>query len=175
MKDNTIQQMLERYREGTLDEGELAELNRLTHRDEVMSAAGSRAAGLIRRRRAVAFTVAGLLVAGAAVWTFLPLGGSAEPVLVAEATVQETVAPSPIVDSVTSPGPATVQPVLSRQGGQPVRVGKERNDSTTLLQNSASLERMAECPVCDEAPVVLCNNQCEADSVISDIWKFLTV
>ena len=24
-------------------------------------------------------------------------------------------------------------------------------------------------------PVVICNNQCDADSVINDIWKFLSV
>ena len=156
MKDNTIQQMLERYREGTLDDGELAELNRLACRDEVMAAAGHRATGIVRRRRTVAFTVAGLLVAGAAMWTLLPIGGTEEPVLVAEAAVPEvTVVPVEAEEPV---------PVVEPSAQRKVTVRK------SVVKTTATIEQMA-----GEEAVVVCNNQCEADSVISDIWKFLTV
>ena len=157
MKNDSIQQMLERYREGTLSDSELAELNRLARRDEVMEAAGRRADGIIRRRRSVAFTVAGLLVAGAAVWSLLPQGGTAEPVLVAEATVKEEV---PVESPTVLASPESHENPVSQSGS----VSK----ATPARKVQRSLPE-------DEAPVVVCNNQCEADSVISDIWKFLTV
>ena len=64
MKTESQEQLLERYREGTLSDGDLAELNRLSHRDEVMAAAGQRAASIVRRRTqlGVGLAVAVLLV-----------------------------------------------------------------------------------------------------------------
>ena len=37
MKQNSLQYLLDKYREGTLTDEERTELNRLAHRDEVMS------------------------------------------------------------------------------------------------------------------------------------------
>lgn len=167
MKQDSIQQMLERYREGTLGAGEIEELNRLTHRDEVMEAAVRRADGIVRRRRAVVLTVAGLLVAGAAVWSLLPLGGGAEPALVAEAAVPEMKAATPAADSAVRPlsAPVPAAPATARKA-TPVA----QADPSPVPCMEETIQAVA-----DEVPVVVCNNQCEADSVISDIWKFLNV
>lgn len=156
MKNNDIQQLLERYREGTLSDSELAELNRLAGRDAVMADAGQRAAGIIRRRRTTLFTLSGLLVAGATMWTLLAPRHSEGP-LVAEAVVPqpEVVVTEPAAVEQLAPARPEVRPTVKRQV-----VKKE----VPIIHE----------PV-DSEPVVVCNNQCEADSVISDIWKFLTV
>ena len=154
MKNPDIQQMLERYREGTLSDGELAELNRLTHRDEVMAEAGSRAAGIIRRRRATLFSAAGLLVAGATMWTLLSPRSNEAP-MIAETSVPEVVildTPEPTVEQAAPATPAV----------------KPRTAPKATVARRPAVKP-------SEEPVVVCNNQCEADSVISDIWKFLTV
>ncbi len=156
---------MEKYREGTLSDAEREELNGLTHRDEVMAAAGERAHVILRRRRTVAFTVAGLLVAGGAIWTLLPSERQQAPIL-AETTVPEVVerVPEPTVEQVA---PATMPT------GEKV-VAKVTRRSTVAPSQVKPVDAVVK-PEESDDPVVMCNNQCEADSVINDIWKFLTV
>ena len=163
MKTDSIQQLLERYREGTLSDSGLGELNRLTHRDEVMAAAERRAGGIVRRRRAVAFTVAGLLVAAGAVWTLLPLGGGATPMVAEAITPEAIVPPAPVVE--------TVAPTVAPEAKKEASVAHQAAVASVTRAKTPRQEALAP----DEEPVVICNNQCEADSVINDIWKFLTV
>jgi len=164
MKNDSIQQLLERYQKGTLDDSGLAELNRLTHRDEVMDTAERRAGVVIRRRRSLAFTIAGLLVAGGVLWTLLPMQRTETP-MVAKATVPESVStPEPMVEP-DAPAPTVemvATPAVKKEHVAPQPQAAPR--PATIKQQPAS-----------EEPVVVCNNQCEADSVINDIWKFLTV
>jgi hypothetical protein len=50
--------------------------------------------------------------------------------------------------------------------------------ATAKTQRAASLQRRPKARLAiqeETEPVVVCNNQCEADSVISDIRKFLSV
>ncbi len=165
MKKESLQELMERYREGTLSESELAELNRLCHRDEVMAAAGERAAGIVRRRRSIVFTVAGLLVAGAAIWTLLPQRHESAP-LVAGTVVPEAVTlPEPVLDEVPVETAAPVKPVTRPKATtrSPQHIAETHRVDDVHSQATAS------------GTVVTCNNQCEADSVINDIWKFLTV
>ncbi len=156
MKTDSIQQLLEKYREGTLSNEEREELNRLTHRDEVMASAGHKA-GVIRRRTrmGIGFGVILLVVGGAFMWTSSPQ--PTEAPLVAEAAVPEEVTlPEPVVEQ-SAPAEQPVTPVLPRKSQS------HRPETVAPQAVPAS-----------EEPVVMCNNQCEADSVISDIWKFLT-
>ena len=156
---------MEKYREGTLSDAERDELNGLAHRDEVMAAAGERAHVILRRRRTVAFTVAGLLVAGGAIWTLLPSERQQAPIL-AETTVPEVVerVPEPTVEQVA---PATM-PTEEKV------VAKVTRRSTVAPSQVKPVDAVVK-PEESDDPVVMCNNQCEADSVINDIWKFLTV
>lgn len=153
MKTDSIQQLLKRYEESTLSDSELVELNRLTHRDEVMQQAERQANGIIHRRRTIAYTLTGLLVAGAATWTLLTPRNS-ESTLIAEATVPEVV--------ISIPEPVVEQMAPAAQPQPPVATPRP----TKAVHKTAKSS---------DEPVVVCNNQCEADSVISDIWKFLTV
>lgn len=165
MKTDTIRQLLERYQQGTLSDNELAELNRLARRDEVMDGAEQRARGIVRRRRSVVAAVAGLVVSGAVVISLLAPGQMPET-LVAEAEVPEvvTASPEPLVEQ----QPEAAVPVV------PVTV-KQRAATVRPAAAPQAVEAVAVHTVAGEDPVVMCNNQCEADSVINDIWKFLTV
>lgn len=149
MKTEDLQQLFDRYREGTLDDAGRAELQRLSHRDEVMAAARRRADGIVRRRRTALFTLAGLVLAGATVWTLLPQQEGIP--IVAEATVPDA--------ATTIPEPAVEQPATEAPAVHAIPKPAPR--------------RRAAAPA--NEPVVICNNHCEADSVINDIWKFLTV
>ena len=155
MKNPNIEQLLERYRQGSLNDRELDELNRLAGRDELMSNAYRRADGIVRRRRGTLFAVVGMLVVGAAIGSLFFSLRPSEPTLVAEAVVPEVVVtetPKPQVKQVVPVSHAERQPRATKQPRRTSIHPKASND-----------------------PVVVCNNQCEADSVISDIWKFLTV
>ena len=147
MKQNSIQYLLEKYREGTLNDEERTELERLTHKDEVVAAANRRATGIIRRA---------VMVAGAGAFAVLP--HSQEP-LMAEAKVL----PAPVVETQLAASPqeveAVVAPTVETHPVAPLRK-RARTKAATRVKSD---------------PVVVCNNQCEADSVISDIRKFLSV
>lgn len=158
MKTESLQHLIEKYREGTLSDSELSELQRLSHRDEVMAAAGEKAHSIIRRRRqaGISFAAAALVV-GAALWTLLPQHREEAP-LIAETTELPATEPA-TVEVVATPqheAVAMAQPV-------PHKAPAAKHTATTAT------------PAANDEPVVMCNNQCEADSVINDIWKFLTV
>ena len=67
-----IDNLLQRYSEGTITPEEQDELNRLTRRDEVFHAAEAEAHTIRRRRRATASTVAAVLIVAGVLFTILP-------------------------------------------------------------------------------------------------------
>jgi hypothetical protein len=161
MKQDSIQQLLAKRQAGTISDEELETLNRLTRRDEVFAAADRQAKGIVRRRRiglsALALTI---VAAGGAGLLFLQPSGEtptvakqepAAPTVVETITVEEIATPATpatVIEDVAATHPRTAEP-------QPKKPAAASTRATTN-------------------PVVVCNNQCEADSVISDIWKFLT-
>ncbi len=161
MIQNDLQTLLDKFREGTLTDSERSELERLSHKDEVFSAARGQATGIMRRR--VALAVSALLICGAGIWAVLP--GHTQGPLMAENTVtipeapeevREVVAPEAIVE----PAPMVAE---AHESGQRSVVSNQKVRPDEV--------RPAAKPV--DEPVVVCNNQCDADSVISDIRKFL--
>lgn len=164
MKKDDIQQLLKKYQEGTIAEDELAMLNRLTHKDEVMEGAFSRAKGIIRRRvmGAVAMAMTGLVVLGAGIWVIT--SKSSTPSMVAMA--QEI----PGTDDQT----IKVNPKVTKVDAD---IEKTAVDEEPVAKEMAapSVEEKRVTPTRSKKPVVVCNTQCDADAVISDIWKFLSV
>ena len=160
--NNEMQRLMEKYREGLLSDAEMETLNALAHKDEVMNAASHRAAGIVRRRTALCGTVAMVcLMVGAGVWMTSPrqetplLAEAKAPEVLVEPTVtpleESTIAENPRVEEKSRPivtNPVAVKPAD--------------------IEESLPVEEVKE-------PVVICNNQCDADSVINDIWKFLSV
>lgn len=175
MKQNSLQQLLAKYQEGTLSSEELEQLNALTHRDEVMAEAEGRARGIIRRRTRIAgMAVATAVVMGAGIWLLSPR--TEEPVLVASNVekpvpieVRETVVNEEVEalkEEAVAPGKTdrnvvVAQKVKTEEPGSVIAAAPV--DSTFNVQQSSVPE-----------PVVVCNSHCDADSVINDIWKFLS-
>lgn len=161
MKQDSIQQLLAKRQAGTISDDELETLNRLTRRDEVIAAADRQASGIVRRRRiglsALALTI---VAAGGAGLLFLQPTGETTTVAKQE-PVAPTVVETPIVEEIAlPPTPATtVEEVAATHTN--TTAPQPKKPTTVATHATAN-------------PVVVCNNQCEADSVISDIWKFLT-
>ncbi len=163
MKNETLQQLLAKYQQGTLSQEELERLNQLTHKAEVLDAAEGRARTIIRRRtmRTVAFVCAGMAVLGTGVWVMKP---TEETPLMAE--VKNESRPEVVENVVVAePEPVVHQMVAHKVERKTERV-QEPKDPVAVPEEIALPQ--------NEEPTVICNNQCDADSVISDIWKFLT-
>ncbi len=180
MKMDDIQRLLQKYHDGTLPPGEQAELDRLTHKDEVLGEAFHKADGIVRRRRVryLAMAMTGLVLLGAGVWTVAGGQRSADSGL---AAVQETVAQEPPAPpettqpTIATETPATQEPVLVAAAKPAAVAGRKKPRAGKATP--ATIHRT---PITDHQPkgtektVVVCNTQCEADSVINNIWKFLS-
>lgn len=163
MKQESIERYLAKRQAGTLSDSELDELNRLTRKDEVIARAERQAAVIVRRRRTtVAVIVAGLALTGAGLALLQP---RQQTTLIAR---QQTITAPPAAIPVQA-----VQPVQAMEAATTamrptpeataVRAGKPTPQTPATTVKS----------VAGKGTVVVCNNQCEADSVINDIWKFL--
>lgn len=159
MKHDTIQELLAKRAAGTLTEEELATLNTLARRDEVMAGAERRASVIRHRRRSVMAMVVGMVVVVAAGLTLL-MPRSEEPLM----AKQEAPAPQ-VVDDEVMTTPVEAMPM------QTAAVSAEKTAApAAAVQSRKQQPKTAKVG----EPVVTCNNQCDADSVINDIWKFLT-
>ncbi len=168
MKNDTLQQLLAKYRQGTLSQDELEQLNGLTHKDDVMKAATSRARTVMVRRifRDAGLATVAIAACGAGVWAFalrstpVVAGIDKEDIAAVEASVPtEDVAP--VTDE--------VEPMMV--AGKDVHHATAKKDAPPATNGSVADGTPSSQ---HEEPTVICNNQCDADSVINDIWKFLT-
>ena len=162
MKQNSLQYLLDKFREGTLTDEERSELNSLTHRDEVMASAHSRARGILWRRASLA--VGAVAVIGAGVLAVVPR--PTEEVMVAEVReVPAAVQVAPAVEQV-------LRPVEAREAvPKPVAMAKPESKVAPTSRPA----NVKPATIKKSEPVVVCNNQCDADSVINDIKRFLSV
>lgn len=161
MKQDSLQQLLDKFCEGTLNDAERTELERLSHKEEVFSAARGRASGILRRR--VALAVSTLMIFGAGVWAVLPGGGQMDQMAQLENALPST----------QSAGtPETVAPKAVEEPAPLVAEAREVKKPAATTRKAYPAEAAPTAKPADE-PVVVCNNQCDADSVISDIRKFL--
>ena len=77
--------------------------------------------------------------------------------------------------------PQAEAPVPVEEAVQPLPLEEEQIAMVQPIANKAETRRAAQrneirpATVVESQPVVVCNNQCEADSVISEIRRFLAV
>ena len=174
-----IEELLLRYRDGSLTPDELAELNQLTHRDRVMDAARKQARAIkVRRYTVVAGVAAVLAVAGTVFHTQSAFDGAADMPMVAQAEVPSpNKAAAPEVTSMPQTGETkavTVKDVRSYDTA--IISPKPRLVSADPVEQPANMETIVEQQepsMLASDPVVACNTECSPDSVINDIWKFL--
>lgn len=158
MKQDSIQELLAKRAAGTLTDEELTTLNILTRRDDVVAGAERRAVAIRGRRRRVAAMVAGV-VAVMAVGLTLLMPRHEEPLMAKqEVPVQQ------VVDDEVLTAPVEAMPV------QTAAVDAEKTAAAVAQTHRPQHHKAAKAG----DPVVTCNSQCDADSVINDIWKFLT-
>lgn len=164
-------ELLQQLREGTLDDAGRDELNNALHRDEAVETAARQASRIVHRRWSlrIAAVAALLLVTGSGLWIYQQPTAQHEPL----AQVQHnTTAPTEWHADVL-PTVAEESPAL------PTSAKAERRQSTPP---SVAPKHLAAAPSQPDviapsiaSPKVMCNSQCDADSVISDIRKFLSV
>lgn len=177
-----IETLLRRYKEGDLNAEELDELNRMTHRDQVLQAANMQVRAIKRRRYTTVAGIAAVLLVTSVIFFARPSVDSqlAEMPIVAKADV-------PTVDESVPNVPIVSNQVESRQVGGSVVTETRQPDTAILLPKQGpvpvapieqivseemDVEQMEPTIVSDD-PIVACNSQCSPDSVINDIWKFL--
>ena len=190
---NNIEELLLRRQEGVLTEGEQEELLRLTHRDDVVRAAGVRAMHLRRQRIARLTGVASLLLVGGLAFTIYSHstrnGLSTEQNIVAQAVEPEQA--TEMLGTVARPSEAVVEAEKVQNNATAPLPQKSNAPTTESNQLTAAPEAKADMAIpvkevetpfieavapnaVGNAPAtVACNTQCSPDSVINDIWHFL--
>lgn len=170
MKQNDLQTLLDKFREGTLTDGERSELERLSHKEEVFSAARSQASGILRRRMALAMST--LLICGAGIWAVVGGVGPQTPMM-AETTAPVPEVPEEVREMVAPTAATEAAPLVAeaREIERPAVLPREVKPAVTAPVEESAMVATVENPSTE--PVVMCNNQCDADSVINDIRKFL--
>ncbi|MCR4659664.1 MAG: hypothetical protein K5650_05155 [Bacteroidales bacterium] len=173
--DSGLDTLLERYRTGDITPAEAAELEKLSGRQTVLQQAVKRAHRIRVRRRAAA--VAAALAIGAVVTFGVRMAGSdptaTQPPMpgttqIAAGPSHQTAEPTPAAT------PAAVQPkpVMAPRNAKPQQPAPQPTPQEAGNQPQAEPEQAyIEHPAAE--PIVVCNTQCNADSVINEIWKFL--
>ena len=173
MKMDDIQRLLLKYQEGSLSSDEQAELDCLTQKSEVLASAFQKADGIVHRRhmRHLALAVSALVLLGVGVWVAMPQQNTLAP-LVAEAQMDSPVADeAPMPEEVLQTAAVAESPVAD----EPMHLAAVFVDEQVESAPQPDIAvHTPSTPVSQGKTVVVCNTQCEADSVISKIWKFLS-
>lgn len=165
-----MNQLVERYRRGELSDTERKRLEEMSLMDPVMATAAQHARTRRRSQLARVDTTAALLVGmvGAAWWYLAPQSSPS-------VTTRHTSTPTP-----AEVLPGEVQPAQPAVLAEPVAQATHVVE-TVIPADAPAVERPAAAqpqPAAAASPreaTVVCNTQCDANDVIDDIWKFLTV
>lgn len=185
---NQLETLLHRYKEGVITPEEKAELDQLTHKQEVFSAASAQASAMRRRQYAIASSVASVLIVVGVVFTvWSPKGGgmSGSPLVAQSREVQPpAVVDVPAQQTKALPAEASPLPTVQPLADETIMVQEYESVIVQPMEAvPATREPVSSVPVPAEIvepaaviasePVVACNTQCSPDSVINDIWNFL--
>ena len=163
MKQNTLGDLLEKYAEGTITSDQLDLLNQLTHKDETLAAADRRVRQVRRQRLSWGLSAGALLLVATGLLLRPTSASMQAPAEMVAAESTETIAP---------PESPTLAPTASAPAAEPVQIAKVQ-PRRVAAANTGSHMAKVEAPRGEEQ-IVVCNNSCDADSVIDEIWKFLS-
>ena len=180
---SNIENLLRRHYEGVITQEEQSELDCLTHRDQVISAANKRARVLHHRRMAGATGVASVLLVAGAIFFLHP---SYDPAKAEFPTVARTDVPKMPVSIPTQPS-IVIETPQNQSRPADVRMALDETAVPTVhKEQPAAIEPVATqsdgpqvddivppTVITDSETIVACNTACSPDSVINDIWKFL--
>lgn len=175
-----LEDLLRRHAEGTLTPDQQAELNLLTHREQVVRAATLRASQIRRRRNASVAAVASVLLVAGSIFFTRPSADSsmaADMPVVAKTEVPSVDIPISEVseaEEVVAPAllpTSTVETKIESIVSEPMRPVRSRQ--AEVPESTVDLNQMAPEVINSGDAVVACNTQCSPDSVINDIWNFL--
>lgn len=185
---SNIENLLRRQYEGVITPEEQSELDRLTHRDQVIEAATRRAQVLRHRRLAGATGMASVLLIAGTIFFVNPStdGAKSDGPMLAQTEIPDIATPQVAQPIQAQPAVMAEPAVVNSHKAVPnevepaIKHTNVRRDSTPV----ASIEH--EQPIVEDVvddvqhtlipvtePIVACNTACSPDSVINDIWKFL--
>lgn len=174
-----LEDLLRRHAEGTLTPDQQAELNLLTHREQVVQAATLRASQIRRRRNTSFAAVASVLLVAGSIFFTRPSADSlaADMPVVAKTEVPSVDIPiSEVSEAKEVVAPAllptsTVETKIGSIASEPMRPVRSRQ--AEVPESTVDLNQMAPEVINSGDAIVACNTQCSPDSVINDIWNFL--
>lgn len=160
MKNDSLAQLLAKHEQGLLTDEERASLDLMTEKEAVMQAVDRRVAKIRRGRivRSAGLAVTFVALAGVGIGLLAPSHTPEGPSVAALQT--EAAAPAAVVPTAEEPMAAPVTATEPAATPQPA-----------IRHNIAAKPQPA---TAKNEQVVICNNSCDADSVIDEIWKFLT-
>ena len=180
-----LETLLQQYADGTLTPEGQDELNRLTHRDQVLASASMQAGKIRRKRIAVASTVATTLIAAGILF---PLTHKNQAISDNTPLVAQNHTATPAVDDTTTLTVETTSPATTLPDDPVVNTSTQKAATTvvTPAKTPAATAVRTEpkqpahnriftepAVTTNDEPIVACNTQCSPDSVINDIWNFL--
>lgn len=175
--------LLQRYAEGAITPEEQLELDRLTHREDILHAATMKATKIRTRRNAVVSVAASVALVVGLLLTFINMGdqGTTQDPLLAQAdpvsqsSLQDVSPNTQSVDAKETKSPSSPKKVVAPHSHKTekaetvsVRIRHDAGQEQVVAYNETEPFVHA-----NSDPIVACNTQCSPDSVINDIWNFL--
>ena len=185
---SNIENLLRRQYEGNISPEELSELERLTHREQVIETATRRANMLRRRHFAGATGVATVVINAGCIDVVYPYIGrintdkpmrantETPEILPSNVTkvepIQSTIPETPVQETSTKSILDEEEPVLKQSTMQHP---SKSVSASEIIRNEPEevVNDIQPTIISDCDPIVACNTACSPDSVINDIWKFL--
>lgn len=168
MKDQDIKVLLEKYSNGQITSEELDQLNKMTHKDKVWEASMLEAASIKKGRRTMVFAmvVIAFLAVGVAMW-MKPAQMPAEQLVASHTEIErQSEEMVPTSEKVISGSKVLLSPNTE---AAPVQGHRD----TAVHHQEEMQEEMVESMYPEMQ--VLCNLDCDADSVLIDVLRFLNV
>ena len=185
---NKLETLLQQYCNGEISQDGMAELERLTRRDEIMQSASRKATKIVHRMLAARSAVASVLIVAAAYFALMPtstrMTGDAPIVAqnalpLSEKTIagEEPVAQARETTVWDNAQHATAKHTAANSQEEEKGITAYHNSTPAATGRQETAPQPAQSQAvahsATQETIVACNTECSPDSVINDIWNFL--